>query len=217
MLKKIVIWGASSHAMVVADIIKQNKTCQLIGFLDDVNTERHHTLFCGLPILGGREQLDELKAKGIDNVIIGIGDCHVRLSLAELVRAHGLNLQTVVHPRSVIADDVTIGDGTVVVAGAVINTGSKIGENVIINTMASVDHECTVEDGVHLCPGVHVAGRVTIGRASQLSIGAVVKDRIRIGAGSIIGAGAVVIRDIPDGVVAYGTPAKIIKRIELRG
>lgn len=213
MRKKVVIWGASGHAMVVADIFKWIDDYELVGFLDDQNPERRDTLFCGLPVLGGREQLEDLRQKGVEHFIFGFGDCEARLRLAELVRAQGFALATAIHPRATIAEDASIGEGTVIVAGAVVNSGARIGENVIVNTLAGVDHECVLEDGVHICPGAHLAGEVTVGRASWVSIGAIVKDRIRIGAGSVIGAGAVVVSDIPDRVLAYGVPARPIKRM----
>lgn len=213
MLKKVVIWGASGHAMVVADIVKLMDGYELVGFLDDISPERRNTLFCGFPVLGGREQLDDLRRNGVNHIIFGFGNCEARLKLAELVRAQGFTLATAIHPQSIIAEEVSIGEGTVIVAGAVVNTGARIGENVIINTLASVDHECVVKDGVHICPGVHLAGRVTVGRASWLGIGVIVIDGIRIGAGTMIGAGAVVVKDIPDGVLAYGVPAKVIEEL----
>jgi acetyltransferase EpsM len=201
--------------MVVADILEAMGGYELIGFLDDINPDRRDSRICGIPILGGREQLDGLKRKKVDHIIFGFGNCEARLRLAEFVREKEFTLATAIHPRSIIAKDVSIGAGTVIVAGAVVNIGAMIGENVIINTLAGVDHECVVEDGAHISPGVHLAGRVTVGRGSWVGIGATVIDRIRIGAGSMIGAGSVVVEDIPDGVLAYGIPASVIKRIGL--
>ena len=98
-------------------------------------------------------------------------------------------------------------------AGAVINPGSQIGQSVIINTSASVDHECVIADAAHICPGVHLAGRVQVGAATHVGIGTTVIERINIGSGSFIGAGSVVVDDIPDGVVAYGVPARVIRKV----
>jgi UDP-N-acetylbacillosamine N-acetyltransferase len=208
---KLVIWGASGHALVVADIIRLSGIYEIAGFIDDVNVERHKTGFHSFHILGGREQLDIVRRKGVEHIIFGFGDSEARLNLTELVHEKGFTLITAIHPRSVVADDVKIGQGTVIAAGAVINPCTSIGENVIVNTSASVDHECVIDDGVHICPGVHLGGRVTVGRSTWVGIGAVVKDRVRIGAGSLIGAGSVVVTDIPEGVVAYGVPSKIVK------
>jgi acetyltransferase EpsM len=215
MKRKLVIWGASGHALVVADIIRLQGDYEIVGFLDDVNPERRNTEFKGAPVFGGQEQLDILRRRGVKYLIFGFGDCEARLRLSKLVRAKGFCLATAIHPQAIVAADVPIGPGTTIAAGAVVNPGSKIGENVIINTCASVDHECTVEDGGHIGPGAHLGGRVIVGRGSWIGIGATVSDRVRIGAHSIIGAGAVVLDNIPDGVVAYGIPAGVIKRIVL--
>ena len=215
MLQKLAIWGVSGHALVVADIIRLRGDFKIIGFLDDVNPVRYNTEFSGAPVLGGKEQLEVLQRMNVKHLIFGFGNCQVRLRLSKLVRAKGFLLATAIHPQTVIAADVPIGPGSVIAAGAVVNPGSRVGKNVIINTCASIDHECIIEDGAHICPGVHLAGRVTVGRATWVGIGATIIDHIRIGSGAIIGAGAVVLNDIPDGVVAYGVPAKVMKKVVL--
>lgn len=212
MKHKLVIWGASGHALVVADIINLTGEYELVGFIDDVNPVQAHTIMCGVPVLEGRNCLEDLKRQGLTHVIFAFGNCAARLRLAAWSREIGLSLATAIHPKATVAADVPVGAGTVIAAGAVVNSGATIGENVIINTCASVDHECVIDNGVHICPGAHLAGRVTVGRASWVGIGATVVDRVRIGASAMIGAGAVVVNDIPDGVLAYGVPAKVIKR-----
>ncbi|MBW4603177.1 MAG: acetyltransferase [Calothrix sp. FI2-JRJ7] len=215
MISKLLIWGASGHALVVIDIIRLQGIYEIVGLLDNVNPQRQGENFCGVPIFGGQEQLDFCKDKGIEHTIFGFGDCQARLKLSELVVGKGFSLATAIHPTATIAADVSIEPGTVIAAGAVVNSGARIGRNVIINTCASVDHECVIEDGAHICPGVNLAGRVTVGRAAKVGIGATVIDRVRIGAGALIGAGAVVVDDIPDSVLAYGIPARVIRKIDV--
>lgn len=207
--EKLVIWGASGHAMVVADIVRLRGDYEIAGFLDSVNPERAGGLFCGARILGGEEQLDLLSTQGVSHFIMGFGDCAARLKLGALVTSKGFELATAVHPGSIVSPDVRIHAGTVVVGGAVVNPGSRIGENVIINTGATVGHECTIGDGAHICPGVHLAGRVRVGQGAWVGLGACVVESLSIGAGAYIGAGAVVVRSVPDGMVAYGNPARV--------
>lgn len=213
-LPKLVVWGASGHAKVIADIIQLNGDFQIVGYLDDVNSNCHGQTFYGYPILGGKEQLDKLLESGIEHIIIGVGNCHARYTLSKLVHSRGFKFTNAIHPRSIIARDVCIGEGSVTVAGAVVNPGSKLGKHVIVNTCASVGHDCTIQDAVHIAPGVRVGGHSTIGEKSWIGIGSALRDHVTIGKNCIIGAGTVVIKDIPDNVLAYGVPAKIIKTID---
>lgn len=209
----LVIWGASGHALVVADIVRLLNVYTIVGFLDDITPNRSGAAFCGATVLGGREQLDLLMAHGVEHVLLGFGSCRMRYQLTTLLRNQGFSLPIAVHPQAVVAKDAIVGAGTVVAAGAVVNPASKIGSSVIVNTCASIDHECTIDDAAHIGPGARLAGRVSIGREAQIGIGATVIDGISIGKRAIIGAGAVVVRDIPDDVVAYGAPARIKRAI----
>jgi UDP-N-acetylbacillosamine N-acetyltransferase len=208
-LEKVVIWGASGHALVVADIVRAAGQYELIGFLDD--TASGQMPLCE-PVLGSGELLSQLRDRDVDLLVVAVGDCDARLTLADAAESAGFRLATAVHPRAHVAAGVQIGPGTVVAAGAIINPGAKLGQNVIINTGATVDHECVVDDGAHIGPGAHLGGRVRVGRAAWLGIGAIVTDRVTIGARANVGAGAVVLRDVPEAVVAYGVPAIVQRR-----
>jgi acetyltransferase EpsM len=212
-LGKLLIWGASGHALVVADIVRLAGDHEIVGFLDDVRPERAGTSFGGATVLGGREQLGRLRAAGVEFAIIGFGDCQARVACAAVAQAAGFTLARAVHPRASLAADVVLGAGTVVAAGAVVNPASYIGASVIINTSASVDHECAIGDGAHIGPGARLGGRVGVGRGVWVGIGATLADRVRVGDGSIIGAGAVVLRDVPPGVVAFGVPARVVRAV----
>lgn len=205
----IVIWGAGGHAKVVADIIHLMGYHKIAGFLDDVNPNRKGLEFYGSNILGGQEVLEDLRAEGVDSVILAFGDNLRRLECAEVAKAKGFKLAKVIHPRAIIAESVKIGLGTMICAGVVVGPDSKIGENVIINTCASADHDCVIEDGAHLSPGVHLAGGVTVERAVWVGMGTVVKGGITIRRGSVVGMGSVVLCTVPSSVVAFGHPAKV--------
>lgn len=209
----MVIWGAGGHATVVADIVRLNRRHEIVAFVDD--SARGRTgLLLGLPVIHERQKLARIRRERPCEIIIAIGDCAVRLQLAEAARKMRFTLASAVHPRAIVASTAEIGAGTVIAAGAVVNPGALLGRNVIVNTCASVDHDCVLQDGVHICPGAHLAGNVTVGRGAWIGIGATVIEGIRIGEGSVIAAGAVVVSDIPDGVLAKGVPARVSRRVD---
>jgi acetyltransferase EpsM len=209
--KKIVIWGVGGHALVVADAVRAGEQYEIAGFLVDPHHARGTRHAFPSQILGGREELPGVLAAGIDLAVVAIGHCRRRLEVASLLRRHAFSLATVIHPRAILASSIDIEAGTVVAAGAIVNPGVMIGENAIINTGAIVDHECRLEAGVHISPGARLAGNVRIGQATWIGIGATVIDGVSIGSNTIVGAGAVVLSDVPDGVMVYGVPARIIK------
>lgn len=210
----LAIWGASGHALVVAEIVRLQGQYSIVGFLDDITPGRRGAAFCGATILGGREQLALLQEQGVRHVLLGFGSCRMRHELTELLQSLRFVMPITIHPRAVVAEDVSIGPGTVIAAGAVVNPGTQIGVSVIINTSASVDHECVIGDAVHIGPGAHLAGRVFVGQEAHVGIGATLIDQVRIGKRAVVGAGAVVVRDVPDAVVVYGVPAQVKRVVE---
>lgn len=203
------VWGASGHAKIVVDAAAREGRSELVGYVDELRPERRGQALLGLPILGGSEQLEILRRDGVTHVALGVGDCEVRLRIAQRAEALGFQLLTVTHPAAVLALDVVLGAGTLVAAGAIVNPGSTLGRAVILNTACSVDHDCRVHDGAHLSPGVRLGGGVTIGAAAWVGIGSSVIQGVTIGAGAVVGAGSVVVRDVPESVVAFGVPARV--------
>jgi UDP-N-acetylbacillosamine N-acetyltransferase len=212
--RPLVVYGAGGHARVVADLVRLGGAYTVVGFLDDVNRDRHGRPFEGAPILGGLDRLEGLHAQGVRAGVVAVGDCAHRLRLADLLSLAGFELPTFVHPGAIVARTAVVGPGSVLAAGAIVNPGAHVGAQVIVNTAASVDHDCVVADGVHIACGARLAGAVHIGSGTWIGLGALVKEHVRIGAGTIVGAGAVVLEDLPDGVVAYGCPAKVIRYVQ---
>lgn len=213
MRPKIAIWGASGHAIVVADILRLQGEYEVVGLLDDTNPARRGQRVGGVEVLGGRDQLVVLRSHDVRFLIVAIGNCEARYRVALAAKEHGFEFATAIHPGAIVASDVKIGEGTVIVAGAVINPAVRLGAHVIVNTCASVDHECVVGDAVHIGPGSRLGGCVVVGDGAWIGIGATIFDRIEIGCRSIIGGGSVVTRDVPKDVVAYGVPAKVVRAL----
>lgn len=168
----------------------------------------------GYKVLGSEADLPALiERHGIQAGAIAVGENWARSQFLVRIRnmAPALPFVTAMHPSAQIGRDVTIGEGTVIMAGAVMTSGSRIGPFCIVNTKASLDHDGCMGAFASLAPGVTVGGNVTIGDFSAVSLGASIIHGVRIGSHSVIGAGAVVIRDIPDRVVAFGVPAVVVR------
>lgn len=212
-MEEIVIIGSGGHAKVVIDCVEQSNQHTIIGFIDEHKPPG--TQVYGYEVLGG---LEVLLASGgrADSGIVAIGDNWTRSAMVD--RIMQLNPQfrfmTSVHPSASIARGVTIGEGTVVMAGAIINSDTEIGKHCILNTKSSVDHDSIVGDFAALAPNATTGGQVRVGRYSVLSLGAQVIHAIEIGEHSVIGAGSTVLSSIASNAVAYGTPAKVVRTRE---
>jgi sugar O-acyltransferase (sialic acid O-acetyltransferase NeuD family) len=211
-MERIVIVGCSGHGKVVLDIARCQAKYQVAGFLDRASAAG--TIVYGTEVLGREEDLPELQSRlGIDGAFVAIGDNWSRMQVAERLRrlVPRLPFATLVHPSAQLASGVEIGHGTAIMAGAVVNPQARIGHFCIVNTRASLDHDSVMADGSSLGPGVATGGNVTIGELSAIGIGATLQHRVTIGRHTVIGGAALVTRNIPDAVVAYGVPARVIR------
>ena len=147
-------------------------------------------------------------------MVMGIGENRFRKQVFDEARKIGFDFPITRHPSAQIGSRVELGPGTLIVAGAIVNVDSQIGSNVILNTGSTIDHDCMIGDHAHISPGVHLSGGVTVGELAHVGIGAVVLPGLSIGKGSVIGGGAVVTKDVPEGVVVAGNPAKVINEKE---
>ena len=202
---KLLVAGAGGHGRVVAEAALASREFSSVSFLDD-RVSRKATAE-GWPIVGALDRLEELSS-GFQAFAAGLADPALRVGLLGRARNTGLRCVSIIHPMASVSAHSSIGAGTVVIAGARINVGVRTGEACIINTGATVDHDCVLAEAVHVCPGAHLAGNVEIGARTWFGIGAVAKQGIRIGAGVTVGAGAVCLEDIPDGATVYGIPAR---------
>ena len=195
----VVVIGAGGHARVlISTLTACGVSVAAVG--DDDETK------WGMDVQGIRVGRIERELGG--RGMVGIGDNAQR---REMARTLSLEWQTVVHPSAYVHPSAKLGRGTAVFAGAIVQPDAVIGDHVIVNTGATVDHDCVVEDYAHLAPGVPLAGSVRVGEGAVLGIGSVVSPGVRIGRWATLGAGAVAIRDVADGVVAVGVPARALE------
>lgn len=196
------LYGASGHGKVIAEIAEENNV--LIEAFIDQNILIKDLL--------GYKVIHSVPQENVD-ALISIGNNFTRKSIADSNPA--LRFISLIHPKSVISRKSTVDVGTVVMGGVTINPETKIGKHCIINTNSSIDHDCIIEDFVHISPNAALAGDVQIGEGTHIGIGANIIQGIKIGKWCTIGAGAVIIKDIPDGATVVGNPGRIIKIVNI--
>lgn len=204
----IIVLGAGGHARVLIDALRSRSS--VIQGIAEADHGKHGKMWCDIPIIGDDAAVLHL-AKDTVRLANGIGTVRVSLSRRQLYdnyKSEGYCFATVVHASAIVAPDAVLAEGAQIMAGAVLQTGCRIGENAIINTRVSVDHDCVIGNHVHVSPGATLCGNVVIGEGSHVGAGATVIQGIRIGRNSMVAAGAVVISDIPDDVTVAGVPAK---------
>lgn len=180
--------------------------CDVVGLVDDAVAVGERV--SGSPLLGPIVELDRFPH---DVVVLAVGDNTARARIFENLRTAGERLPSLVHPSAAVAPSAKLGAGTVVLAHAVINAEAVVGENVIVNTAATIDHHSRIGPHAHLAPGVHLAGGCRVGEGCALGIGTIVGPAVSIGARTFVGAGSVVLEDLPADVIAYGSPARVIR------
>jgi sugar O-acyltransferase (sialic acid O-acetyltransferase NeuD family) len=211
--ENIVVIGSSGHAKVVIDVIEKEGKYRIVGLVDSY--KQGIELIYGFGLMGAEDVLKPLVANGtVSSGFIAIGDNWKRHLMADKIKAlvPEFKFISAIHPSAQIARGVKIGEGTVVMAGVVVNSDSQIGDFCILNTNASLDHDCVMEDFSSLAPNATTGGNVMIGAFSAISLGANIVHGHGIGKHTVIGAGALVLDDIPDYCIAYGTPAKVIRK-----
>lgn len=194
------LYGASGHAKVIMDILVANDIH--IDALVDDNAELKELQ--GIPVIHS--------AEGCSPFIISIGSNKIRKVIAERLNCEFISA---IHPSAIISPFANIAEGTVVMQGAIVQTDVKIGKHCIINTAATVDHECLIEDYVHISPNASLCGNVQVGEGSWIGAGATVIPGVKIGKWCVIGAGSVIIKDVPDNVIVTGVPGKFLNNNDI--
>lgn len=209
---RIVIVGASGHGRVALDAARCQDRYELVGWTDTFVAAG--TELAGLRVLGKPADLDSLaREHRLDGYFLGISDNTTRAKVHTMIQElrPGLEMFSILHPTAVIARDVDVGAGTLVLAGAVVNTNCRIGTGCIVNTRASLDHDGIMHPWSCLLPGVVTGGNVEIGEFSCVCLGATLAHKVHIGTHTVVGAGSVVLADVPPLSLAYGVPARVVR------
>ncbi|MBN1342753.1 MAG: acetyltransferase [Phycisphaerae bacterium] len=209
----MVITGAGGHARILIETVRSEGRW-IVAALTDPAVKGE---VLGVTVEGADDVLPLLRERGVSAALVGVGSVGKptrRVRLFQRLTELGFTLPSVCNHRAHVSPTVTLGDGSVVFAGAVVNSQAEIGRNVIINSGSIVEHDCRIADHVHVAPGAVLGGAVTIEPEVHIGMGAVVLQGRTIGRGTVIGAGAVVLRDMPPNSLCVGVPAVPIRQLD---
>jgi sugar O-acyltransferase (sialic acid O-acetyltransferase NeuD family) len=211
-MKNIILIGGGNQSHYTIDIIEKEGKYNIVGIIDSLQEIGSNRF--GYTIIGRQENISELIEKyNIYGGVISIGDNWGRYYVGEQIKQLVPNFRFInaIHPSVIIGNNVTLGYGVVAMAGCIFNPKSKIGNFTFFATGAQVEHDCVIADFASISAGSVTGGYVLLGKYSAITLGVTVIDRITIGENTVIGAGSVVVKNIPDNILAYGNPCKIIR------
>jgi sugar O-acyltransferase (sialic acid O-acetyltransferase NeuD family) len=211
-MRNIVVVGSSGHARVIIDTLEREDRFRIAGIIDTFKPVGYSCL--GYRVLGDELRLPDLiREHDIFGGVIAIGDNWIRYGVANRIRSAVPDFQfvTVIHPSAQVARSARVAAGTVVMPGAIISANADIGEFCIVNTKASLDHDGVMGAFSSFAPAVTAGGGATVKPFAAVLLGANIIHSISIGEHSVVGAGSLVLRDVPDRVLAYGLPARVIR------
>jgi sugar O-acyltransferase (sialic acid O-acetyltransferase NeuD family) len=211
-MKNIVLFGGGNQVHYTLDIIEKQGLYNVVGIIDSVHEIGSQRF--GYKVIGRQENIKSLiKEYKIEAGIISIGDNWIRYYISEQIKnmVNDFEFVNAIHPSVVIGNNVKIGSGVVAMAGVIFNPMATIGNHTFFATGCQIEHDCTIEDYASVSAGSILGGYVHIKKYSALTLGVTVLDRITIGENSVIGSGSLVLKNVPDNVLAYGNPLKIVK------
>lgn len=207
--KKLLLIGGGGHCRSILDSVLSINHYQQIGIID------YNQLASAMeiPVIGTDDDLNRLKNEGWTDAFISvgsIGSTASRRRLYQKVKEIGFRIPSIIDPTAIIARKVEIGEGSFIGKRVVVNSGSHVGICAILNTGAIIEHDSKIGDFAHISPGATLCGQTLIGNDSHVGAGSVVRQGISIGQTSLIGVGSVVVKDVPDGVKAFGNPCRVV-------
>ena len=195
----MIVIGSGGHAKVCVDLLKTINR-KVIGI---VSLDKEVKSVLGVPVMGDEAIINDYSINEIE-LINGVGFLpgkNARRLVFEKFKKWGYTFATISHTSAIISPYSELLEGCQIMAGAVIQAGTKIGENCIINTSVSIDHDCVILDNCHMAPSVTLCGDVSIGPNTFVGVGSVVSNGLSIGKNVTVAAGKTIIKSIPDNAV----------------
>jgi sugar O-acyltransferase (sialic acid O-acetyltransferase NeuD family) len=191
----ILLLGAGGHARSCIDVIEEEGRYTIGGLVSLPEDVGKYVL--GYPVLGADSDLPNLLPH-FEQVLITVGQIkspETRMKLYSLLVAYGCQTPVIISPHARVSAHAQVGQGTIIMHGAIINAGARIGCNCIINSKALVEHDAVVGDHCHIATAAIINGNVSIGTGSFIGSNACVRQGIQVPERSLVGMGQLVLAD----------------------
>lgn len=213
-MKKLLLVGGGGHCKSVIDsVLDSNKydDIKIVDLKENIGKD-----ILGIKIIGTDECLEKLHKSGYEYAFVtlgSIGNPKIRIKLYNILKKIGFKIPIIIDKSAIISKNCNIKEGAYIGKNVVINTGSIIEKCSIINTGSIVEHDCNIEEFVHIASGSVLGGNVTIKRNSHIGSNSTIRQQIVISENVVIGIGSVVVKNIENNILAYGVPCRMVKRI----
>ncbi|OIN91294.1 MAG: acetyltransferase [Comamonadaceae bacterium CG1_02_60_18] len=201
---KLILIGAGGHAHACIDVIEQHGDYQIAGLVG--MPEEMHTWQLGYEVIATDDDLSAL-ANDYPYALITVGQIQTpehRIRLHQQAKKLGFQLPVIISPSAHVSRHATVGAGSIVMHGAIVNAGARVGSNCIINTRALLEHDVAVADHCHISTGAVLNGNVTIGPGSFVGSGSIIKEGLTLGQGCLVGMGLAVRHNQSDRAHFFG-------------
>jgi len=191
-MNDLILIGSGGHCRSVIDVIEQEDKFKIAGLVDKLNSKVDN--ISGYPVIGYDRDLKNLVSKyKYAFIAVGqIGSSELRIDLFKMAKKLGFIMPSIISPRSYISRNSTIGEGTIIMHDALINSNVRIGKNCIINSKALIEHDSEIKSHCHISTNTTINGNVIVGEGSFVGSGSTTKENTRIDAKSFIKAGSIV-------------------------
>lgn len=203
----MLIIGAGGFAKQLFEAIASVEHAGLV-FFDPLNPHTSH-LWDTFPVLHTEQEAKNYFKTQDQRFAIGVGSPALRARLTQQFRDWGGALTTLVSAHAQVSRFVgTIGTGSNILSGAIVEADVHLGEACLINLQASITHDSHLGDYCEIGPAAQLLGGCQLGYGCFVGAGAIILPKIKLGDQVVVGAGAVVTKNVPHGALVKGVPGK---------
>jgi sugar O-acyltransferase (sialic acid O-acetyltransferase NeuD family) len=214
--EKVVLIGCGEHARMVIDNIEEIKNIEVFGLVTSISEDVGKKIY-GYTILGTNDSIDDIFKTNPDltGYFLTIGQLkNGNMSIRENMY-HKLDQSyraiNIIHPAAIVSAYAHVGYGNIFEAYTKVANGAKVGNHCIINSFSAINHDQCIGNNVLIGGNVSMAG-CEVGDNTIVADGASIAFKKSVGKNCIIGDGAVVTKNIPNNSIAYGNPARVIRK-----